>query len=150
MDYRTLVLTLLPRTEGKFSRFGLKVNKLRYHNEGYTEEYLKGIIQNKLDSNLFISLPLPEINTIYKDNLENWICRVETIINSHNENVRNFNQLKNRAIDKCKKHLVATILDEIDYYKVLHKAKKEEQFHTLLTTINNSILKEIQELEKDL
>ena len=32
-----------------------------------------------------------------------------------------------------------SILDEIDYYKVLHKAKKEEQFHTLLTTINNSI-----------
>ena len=39
---KDLMLTLLPRTTGKFSRFGLKVNKLRYHNEGYTEEYLKG------------------------------------------------------------------------------------------------------------
>lgn len=35
-----LVLCLLPRTSGKFSRYGLKVNKLRYHHEGYTEEYL--------------------------------------------------------------------------------------------------------------
>jgi len=42
VDNRQLMLTLLPRTTGKFSRFGLKVNKLRYHNEGYTEEYLKG------------------------------------------------------------------------------------------------------------
>ena len=37
-----LVLTLLPRTIGRFSRYGLKVNKMRYHCEGYTERYLKG------------------------------------------------------------------------------------------------------------
>lgn len=130
----------------QFQNLKLEYDTIASNYTSLLDELIK-IIQNKLDSNLFISLPLPEINTIYKDNLENWICRVETIIKSHNENVRNFNQLKNRAIDKCKKHLVATILDEIDYYKVLHKAKKEEQFHTLLTTINNSILKEIQELE---
>ena len=39
---RELMLTLLPRTTGKFSRSGLKVNKLRYHCEGYTERYLSG------------------------------------------------------------------------------------------------------------
>ena len=39
---RELVLTLLPRTTGKFSRTGLKANKLRYHCEGYTEQYLSG------------------------------------------------------------------------------------------------------------
>ncbi|MDD3325405.1 MAG: Mu transposase C-terminal domain-containing protein [Sulfurospirillaceae bacterium] len=37
-----LVLCLLPRTIGKFSRFGLTVNKLRYHNDKFTEDYLKG------------------------------------------------------------------------------------------------------------
>lgn len=37
-----IVLTLLPRTEGKFTRFGLMVNKLRYHKAGYKEAYLKG------------------------------------------------------------------------------------------------------------
>ena len=42
MDYKTLVLTLLPRTTGKFTRFGLKVNKLRYTNNAYTEKFLKG------------------------------------------------------------------------------------------------------------
>ena len=35
-------LTLLPRTIGKFTRFGLKVNKMRYQNTNYTEAYLKG------------------------------------------------------------------------------------------------------------
>ena len=39
---KELVLTLLPRTIGRFSRYGLKVNKMRYHCEGYTERYLKG------------------------------------------------------------------------------------------------------------
>ncbi len=37
-----IVVTLLPRTEGKFTRFGLMVNKLRYHRDGYKEEYLRG------------------------------------------------------------------------------------------------------------
>ena len=37
-----LMLTLLPRTTGRFSRYGLKVNKLRYHCDGYTERYLSG------------------------------------------------------------------------------------------------------------
>lgn len=37
-----LILTLLPRTTGRFTRSGLKVKGMRYHAEGYTEEYLKG------------------------------------------------------------------------------------------------------------
>lgn len=39
---KKLILTLLPRTIGRFSRYGLKVNKMRYHCDGYTERYLKG------------------------------------------------------------------------------------------------------------
>jgi len=39
---QNLILTLLPRTTAKFSRFGLKVNKLRYNNDAYTEQYLRG------------------------------------------------------------------------------------------------------------
>ncbi|GKH57119.1 hypothetical protein CE91St58_45040 [Lachnospiraceae bacterium] len=42
VEARELILTLLPRSTGKFSRFGLKVNKMRYHCEGYTEQYLTG------------------------------------------------------------------------------------------------------------
>lgn len=39
---RDLLLTLLPRTTGRFSRQGLTVNKLRYHRDGLTEQYLSG------------------------------------------------------------------------------------------------------------
>ena len=42
VDARELMLILLPRATGRFSRYGLKVNKMRYHCEGYTERYLKG------------------------------------------------------------------------------------------------------------
>lgn len=41
VNRKELLLTLLPRAKGKFSRFGLRVNKMRYHREGYTEQYLK-------------------------------------------------------------------------------------------------------------
>ena len=41
-DKEQLILTLLPRTTGEFSRVGLKVNQMRYKNEDYTERYLTG------------------------------------------------------------------------------------------------------------
>lgn len=37
-----LILTLLPRTTGRFSRSGLKVNQMRYRHDDYTESYLQG------------------------------------------------------------------------------------------------------------
>lgn len=39
---KDLVLTLLPRTNGKFTKYGLKSNRLRYYAEGYKEQCLKG------------------------------------------------------------------------------------------------------------
>lgn len=37
-----LILTLLPRVEGRFTRQGLKVNGMRYRHDNYTEKYLTG------------------------------------------------------------------------------------------------------------
>lgn len=42
IDREKLALTLLPRTVGKFGRKGLVVNKLRYKNENFVEQYLTG------------------------------------------------------------------------------------------------------------
>lgn len=42
VDRERLLLTLLPRTTGTFSRHGLKVNQMRYAHDGYTEAYLSG------------------------------------------------------------------------------------------------------------
>ncbi len=35
-----LIKTLLPRTKGKFTRYGLEVNKMYYFNDNFAEEYL--------------------------------------------------------------------------------------------------------------
>lgn len=40
--YDQLIMTLMPRTTGRFCRNGLRVNKLRYKHDDYTEMYLKG------------------------------------------------------------------------------------------------------------
>ena len=37
-----LILTLLPRTTAQFTRKGLIVNKLRYANRNFMEQYLNG------------------------------------------------------------------------------------------------------------
>lgn len=37
-----LMLVLLPRTKGRFARNGLIVNRLRYHCDGFAEQYLRG------------------------------------------------------------------------------------------------------------
>ena len=39
---KDLALTLLPRTNGKFTRYGLKANRLRYYADGYKEQFLQG------------------------------------------------------------------------------------------------------------
>lgn len=42
VDLQKVLLTLLPRAEGRFSRRGLKVNGMRYKADGFTEEFLRG------------------------------------------------------------------------------------------------------------
>lgn len=41
-DAKQIALTMLPRTQGKFTRFGLKVGRMHYKRDGYTEKYLSG------------------------------------------------------------------------------------------------------------
>lgn len=57
-DYESVMLTLLPRTEGTFSRKGLKVNKMRYAADGFTEEYLKG-------GTVTVAYNPDDVNTVY-------------------------------------------------------------------------------------
>ena len=42
VEREQLILTLLPRAIGKFTRFGLAVNGMHYHNINYREQYLNG------------------------------------------------------------------------------------------------------------
>lgn len=42
IDKEQLILTLLPRTSGRFTRFGLSVNGMHYYNKLFREQYLNG------------------------------------------------------------------------------------------------------------
>ena len=42
VDKEQLILTLLPRAIGRFTRFGLSVNGMHYHNKLFREQYLDG------------------------------------------------------------------------------------------------------------
>lgn len=54
LDKEQLMLTLLPRTMGKFTRSGLIVNNVRYKNKDFAEKYLSGgnvtVVYNPEDS----------------------------------------------------------------------------------------------------
>jgi len=73
---KELILTLLPRTTGKFSRFGLKVNKMRYHCDGYTEQYLNG-------GEVMVAYNPEDVTSVWL--LENGIYTKFTIIESRFE-----------------------------------------------------------------
>lgn len=73
---KELILTLLPRTAGKFSRFGLKVNRMRYHCDGYTEQYLKG-------GEVIVAYNPEDVTSVWL--LENGIYTKFTIIESRFE-----------------------------------------------------------------
>lgn len=72
-DYNTLVLTLLPRTTGKFSRKGLIVNKLRYKHDGFTERYLN-------DSTVTVAYNPEDVSEVWL--IENGIYTPFTLIES--------------------------------------------------------------------
>lgn len=58
-DKRQLMLVLLPRTSGKFTRSGLIVNHVRYKNPNYAEKYLSGgtvIVAYNPDDSSFVWL----------------------------------------------------------------------------------------------
>jgi len=108
VDYRTLVLTLLPRTAGKFTRFGLKVNKLRYTNNAYTEKFLKGgnvqVAYNPdsagsvwvIENGNFVEFEL--IETQYK---ESTLEEIDKIRDRQNELIRKAQEENLQAKGRC-------------------------------------------------
>ena len=68
-SYDDLIMTLTPRTTGRFSRNGLIVNKLRYKNENYTEQYLTGgmvVVAYNPDDVSCVWLKNGEIYSVFK------------------------------------------------------------------------------------
>ena len=100
IDKEQLILTLFPRTIGKFSRSGLKVNRLRYCRPGFKEEFLKGgevevtynpddvsFVWIKDNTGTFIAFKLIESRFMEKtvEEVESMISEQKVIIQSEQE-----------------------------------------------------------------
>ena len=85
----------------------------------------KEALKNKLEHSLFVAQNLPEVNSSVEVALVEWLRQVHDIVVKHNETVSNFQAIKNDAIDRFKKHLVAKFLFDKKYYAV--KSQKDKQ-----------------------
>lgn len=110
-------------------------------------EQLMMAVQDKINNNLFVPIILPNIDISAKTCIESWITEVVNVIKRHNESVRNFSQIKTQAITKYKKHLVASFLDQIDYYAILDQYQRELNFHNLISSLITPITQQIEILE---
>ena len=78
IDIGQVILTLLPRTTGKFSRYGLKVNRMRYRHDNYTEKYLSGgevtVAYNPEDVSYYVKkiIENEDLKKQLKENLNNF------------------------------------------------------------------------------
>ena len=78
-----------------------------------------------MEHSLFVAQNLPEVNSSVEVALVEWLRQVHDIVVKHNETVSNFQAIKNDAIDRFKKHLVAKFLFDKKYYAV--KSQKDKQ-----------------------
>lgn len=77
--------------------------------------------------NLFIDISIGNIDSYAKTQMEEWINEVEQIIQKHNDIVNNFATNRDTARDKYKKYLVATFLENENYFEVKRKSDIEER-----------------------
>lgn len=86
----------------------------------------KAALKNKLNHSLFVAQNLPEINSSAEVALAEWLHQIHEIIIKHNKTVSDFQTIKNDAIDRFKKHLVAKFLFDKKYFTIESQKDKQE------------------------
>lgn len=133
-----LVLTLLPRTQGKFTRQGLKVNGMRYKHENYTESFLSGgtvtVAYNPDDASCiwliengdYIRFELIESRFKSMD-----LSEVETLKNSQKELVKAATEPNLQAQIELASHIEAIVSSAVSHgdvdVKGIRKSRQKER-----------------------
>lgn len=141
VDAKRLIYTLLPRTTGKFSRTGLKANKMRYRNDDFTESYLQGgavvVAYNPddvsqvwlMDKGDYITFDL--IESRYKSKS---LDAVDVMQETQKELVRNAKKENIQAKIELARHIEAisgnAVPSEDNRIKSVNKTRKREQKRT--------------------
>ena len=123
--------------------------------EDLNKEYndLLDTLKIKLDekyNNLFVNIPIGNIDSSAKTKIEEWINEEEQIFKKHNEIVNNFATNRDKARDKYKKYLVATFLENEDYFEVKRKSDIEERGQIRFDKIIKSLEEKNTELTAQL
>lgn len=144
-----LVLTLLPRTIGKFSKYGLKVNGMRYHNDNYIQKYLEGksvtVAYNPDDSNYvwiiecgdFISFEL--IETRFKNKT---IDEIQTLKNRQNNLIKEYSKGKTQAEIDLATHIQTIANQRLNFDKSIknirdnRKAEQQKKHIDFVKEVN--------------
>ena len=111
-------------------------------------------LDQKNDS-LFVSIPVGNIDSSAKTQIENWINEVEQLFQKHNNIVNNFATNRDSAREKYKKYLVATFLINEKYFEVKRKSEIEERgqrrFDEIINTLetkNTQLTAQLKSIEK--
>ena len=126
VDVKKVMLTLLPRTTGKFDRQGLHVNGMRYKADGFTESYLRGreavvacnpddvsqvwLIQNRVEY-----IPFDLIESRYRDKT---ISEVDNMLLRKNELIKKAQAEKLQGKVDFANH-IQTIVETREHKEVL-------------------------------
>lgn len=130
-------LTMLPRTTGKFTRFGLKANKLRYHNEKYREEYLQG-------KEVLIAYNPNNVSNIYLINNGNYIKfdLIETRFKGKNlEEVLEMKEIQNVIVNKEKENKIQSEITLSEHLLAIRNQSTSNN-DSKIKNISNNRLKE--------
>ena len=151
VEYKRLVFILLPRTQGKFTRFGLRVNKLRYKHENYVEKCLAGgcvtVAYNPEDvSNVWVIEKgnFVQFNLIEERYEGMSIEKVNTLQKQQKEIVKTAAESNLQAQIDLANHL-QTIADSIIKQndvdlKAIRKTRKREQENTHMDHMKEGVL----------
>ena len=138
VDSNTLLITLLPRSKGRFTRKGLIFNKLRYRNDDFKEEYLQG-------GNVTISYNPDNATKIYVRKNNKW--HEFSLISSEYDNL-SFEEIDSLIDDKSR------IIKQAREKALLEKVKLSNQIETITSqivskgTANIKNIREIRNVEK--
>ncbi|WP_302346457.1 AAA family ATPase, partial [uncultured Alistipes sp.] len=105
----------------------------------------KAALIDKMDNNLFIEKKLPNIDYSVETTLAQWLSQTHEIVVKHNKTVSDFQAIKNDAINKFKKHLVAKFLCDNKYYTI--KLQKDKQEIEIQKYKKNLLDKQTEQVE---
>lgn len=127
----------IPRSKNDFTEkvrnsIEQKINSFKSIKEDFISElnHLKNELARKEDGNIFNNIVFQETEYELKE-LEDWFSEINSIIDTHNSLIQNFETERNTAREKLKKHIIADYLKNENYFQKKEKSEKAQNWQNL-------------------